>query len=109
MGRRDSDIVGYTFLSQSEESFQDRYVIPLAKMFGWCYYHTHNSRHSAEGFPDLVLVRPPRIIFAELKAKGKKPTRAQEAWLELLGSVPGVEVYDWTPDDADRIVTILER
>ena len=34
-------------------------VVELAKRFGWLLYHTHNSRRSASGFPDLVMVRPP--------------------------------------------------
>jgi len=65
-----------------------------------------------KGFPDLVLVRPPRLLFVELKAKGKKPTPEQEDWLQCLrgvsdymgqsGKRTAVEVYVWDPSDWQR-------
>lgn len=84
-----------------------RAVRELAEWFGWRLYHTWNSIHSPAGFPDLVLVRPPRVIFAELKVRGRKPTPAQQEWLNLLGECPQVEVYLWTDDGWDSIVQTL--
>ena len=44
------------------------------------YYHTRDSRGSAEGFPDYVIrTRPP--IFAELKRDGGRLSAAQVEWL----------------------------
>jgi VRR-NUC domain len=86
----------------------------LAKAHGWVPYHTHDSRHSDSGFPDLVLARPAtstspgRLIFAELKRAKTKTTTAQDTWLSVLAhTVPGVEVYLWRPDDIETIVEIL--
>ena len=56
----------------------------LAKWLGWRVYHTHDSRQSAPGFPDLVLVKPPRCLFAELKTGNGVTTEAQREWLEKL-------------------------
>ena len=42
-------------------------VIDLARLRRWLCYHTHDSRHSAAGFPDLLLVRGRRLMAAELK------------------------------------------
>lgn len=81
----------------------------LAELFGWKCYHTWNSIHSPAGFPDLVLVRPPRVIFAELKMPRRKPTPAQQEWLNLLGECPQVEVYLWTPDDWETVVAVLRK
>ena len=50
-------------------------VRALARRHGWLCSHTHNSLGSDEGFPDLVLVGPERIIFAELKTRvGNSPS-----------------------------------
>jgi VRR-NUC domain-containing protein len=50
----------------SEKGLQAQ-VGELARLCGFPVYHTHDSRHSAPGFPDLVLARPPVIRFVELK------------------------------------------
>jgi hypothetical protein len=67
-----------------------------------------------KGFPDLVLVRPPRLILAELKAnpetqKAGRPSDEQSEWLRQLGLVPGVEVYVWRPTDWQEIYLTLAR
>ncbi len=90
----------------SEKGFACQ-VEQLAKLLGWAVYHSFLSVRSAAGFPDYVLVRPPRVIFAELKALGRKPTPAQEHWLGMLASCPFVEVFLWSPVDWDRIQQTL--
>jgi len=83
------------------------YVRDVARLFGWRRYHTWLSQHSPAGFPDEVLVRPPRIVFAELKSDKGKLTEEQAAWLYELGRVPGLEVHVWRPEDADVIAEVL--
>jgi len=94
------------------------YVRDLCAVRKWRVYHTHDSRHSPAGFPDLVMVRPPRLVFAELKAGAHlKPTPAQAEWLLDLTKVGeafrhaagglGVETYLWNPDHLDEIQKVL--
>jgi len=89
------------------EADLDRAVRMLAETCGWERFHVWNSRHSASGFPDLVLCRPPRLAFAELKSQNGKLTVDQQRWLDFLRSVPSIEVYVWRPDDLDHIARIL--
>lgn len=83
------------------------YVRDLAQVLGWRRYHTWLAKHSPAGFPDEVLVRPPRLVFAELKSASGKLRPDQEAWLDALSEVPGVEVYLWRPEDMDEIARVL--
>ncbi len=85
-------------------------VVELAQLRGWLVYHTHDSRRSAPGFPDLVLslARPPRLIFAELKTDHGRLTPDQVEWMSRLGAV-GVETYLWRPQDFDAITEVLAR
>ncbi|GIV22170.1 MAG: hypothetical protein KatS3mg023_3921 [Armatimonadota bacterium] len=83
-------------------------VRELAELQGWLCYHTWNSLHSPAGFPDLVLVRPPRVLFVELKVGKREPTPAQREWLNLLARCAGVEAYLWKPEDWDEIAKILK-
>jgi hypothetical protein len=83
------------------------YVRDVAKAFGWRRYHTWLSKHSPAGFPDEVLLRPPRLVFAELKSERGKLSAEQEAWLADLRKLPGVEVYQWRPEDMDEIAEVL--
>lgn len=82
----------------------------LANATGYLYYHTWNSQRSTPGFPDLVLVKPPRVIFAECKVDNEKKgklTVAQKVWLEWLDECPGVESYCWRPRDIQEIADVL--
>jgi hypothetical protein len=91
----------------TERGFQ-RQVIRLAKLFGWKAYHTHDSRHSPAGWPDLVLIRRPRVIFAELKTDRNHLTDDQRACLEELRAC-GQEAYEWHPRNWKSIERILAR
>jgi hypothetical protein len=73
-------------------------VIDLARTFQWTVYHTHDSRRSQAGFPDLVMVRDGELIFAELKSEKGKLSPAQREWLREL-DMTSVAVYIWRPVD----------
>lgn len=104
-----------TTLPQTEKQFQQA-VVDLARYQNWSVYHTFDSRRSDPGFPDLVLVKPPTIIFAELKTEGGKVSRAQDQWLARLarcaGYNPGppemrVIAGVWRPQDWVEIEEVL--
>lgn len=61
-----------------------QHVLDLARLLGWRAYHTFDSRHSAAGFPDLVLIKPPRLLFVELKSDKGKLSSAQVEWINDL-------------------------
>ena len=82
-------------------------VKEAAETCGWMFYHTYNSHRSSPGFPDLVMVRPPDIIFVELKAEKGRVTQDQEEWGWALMGCPGVEYYLWRPSDWDELVEVL--
>jgi hypothetical protein len=105
-----------------------RKVIEYAELHRWRVCHFHDSRREvvdkrtgerrlvgdsrAAGFPDLVLVRKHRLIFAELKAEGQTPTDEQAAWLAALHEVStwstgAVQVYTWRPHDWPEIDKVL--
>lgn len=79
----------------------------LARIYRWRLYHPWLSIHSERGWPDVALVRPPRLIFAELKTDRGKTTPAQDEWLALLEAVPGVEAYLWRPSMFQHITEVL--
>lgn len=100
-----------------------RQVINLAKFYGWKVAHfgasvrvvgkdrTFVGDRDSTGFPDLVLVRGERLIFAELKAEKGKVSPAQTAWLvSLTGhSDRPREVYLWYPKDWKIIEETLKK
>jgi hypothetical protein len=90
-----------------EEAFL-QLVLDLARWCGWAVYHTRDSRRSPEGFPDLVLCRPPRVVYAELKTATGKVGAAQERWLARLRDCQR-EAYLWRPDDWDALLATLVR
>ena len=73
-------------------------VKKLARTLQWRIYHNPDSIRCEAGFPDLVLVRHGRLIFAELKKQNGKLSSEQRLWLKDLAYC-GVESYIWVPSD----------
>ncbi len=93
-------------IQQTEAQFQAA-VIGCAEIHHWKSYHTHDSRRSASGFPDLCLVRE-RVVYAELKRSRKeKVSPEQQEWLTVLRNA-GQAAYLWNPEMWDEIEVILE-
>ena len=90
----------------SEKALQQR-IIDTATALKWKFYHTADSRRSVPGFPDLCLVRPPRLLFVELKSDKGRLTLEQQQWLDLLSKVPGVETCVWRPKDLPDAIEYL--
>ena len=88
--------------SEREKDFMDK-LLDAAVPAGWMVYHTYDSRRSTAGFPDLVLVKPPVVVFAELKTEKGKTSEEQRIWLEQLGLCTDIEVHLWRPSNWDEI------
>ena len=107
----------------------------------WCHWRPARTEHGwrtalsgDKGFPDYCCVRPPRLLFAELKDQYSKPSPEQEAWLDDLkecvkvittvpiekgkslsyydanksGTLIIPEVYLWRPSMIDEIAECLK-
>lgn len=61
-----------------------------------------------KGFPDLVLLKPGRLILAELKSPKGRIEPEQKEWHDLFASV-GLPVHIWKPADIDDIILILSE
>lgn len=91
-------------------------VLELAKLYGWRTAHFRPARTTAgwrtpcqgdaKGFPDLVLVKGKRLIFAELKAEGRDLSPEQSQWIEALTLVR-CDLYIWRPSEWEEIVRTL--
>lgn len=82
-------------------------ILELAQLTGWRWYAVPDSRRCPAGWPDLVLVKGDRIIFAELKTDKGKLRRTQEDWLDALSQVREVTVRIWRPGDWPEIERML--
>jgi hypothetical protein len=77
-------------------------VIELAHFYGWRVHHTRAVQlpsgrwatpvQGDNGFPDLVLVRPPDLLFVELKSAVGRTSPEQDLWLGML-KLSGAEVH----------------
>lgn len=98
---------------QTERQFSDA-IVEYARLCGWLIHRDPVWRATAAepGYPDLTMTNGRRIVFAELKGKGKA-TAAQQAWLRTLEAValkvPDdlVRVYLWTPENWGDIELVL--
>lgn len=112
-------------VDMSERAFQTS-VLDLAQRLGWKTAHFHDSRRevtrpsgkrlvigdkAAAGFPDLVMIRDRRMIFAELKTETGKLSAAQAEWEQALDffadMTDGVEYFVWRPAHWSLIERVL--
>jgi hypothetical protein len=82
-------------------------VVRWAIRGGWLVYFTWRSDHSPSGFPDMVLLKGGRLVFAELKAEAGRLSKQQEAWLRALEACDGIDVFVWRPHDEERVRSVL--
>lgn len=89
-------------LPQSEKQWMAN-VTQVARLYGFVVYHTHDSRRSEPGFPDLIMIKGRYMIVVELKTDTGKVTHAQQAWLDAFAGVREVRACVWRPGGANTI------
>lgn len=106
--------------AMTERELQDA-VVRCAQALGYLVHHARpgmdrrgrwkTAIQGHPGFPDLVLVRPPRVLVVELKSERGVVSPWQEQWLAALAACPGVECYVWRPGNwlSGEIELVLRR
>ena len=89
----------------SESDFQKQ-VIRLFRDAGWQVWHNPDSRKTQGGVPDLLCLKPGRLLFLELKTEKGRVRPAQKEVLELIQSA-GVEAYLIRPSDWENMIEDL--
>tara|TARA_R110000751_G_scaffold185598_1_gene292055 strand:- start:335 stop:703 length:369 start_codon:yes stop_codon:yes gene_type:complete len=103
---RSGRVKNFTDNLLTEKAFMDS-IVQLARQTGWLVYHTHDSRRSEPGFPDLVMTKVKRLVIAEIKTEKGKTSPAQDQWLSTLRTARGVKVKLWRPSDWPEIERTL--
>lgn len=85
--------------NMAEKTLQGRVEL-LARELGWLFYHTHDSRRSQAGFPDIVLAYPAtgRLVVRELKTMKGTLSTDQQQWLAAF-TTAGIDTGVWRPID----------
>lgn len=75
-------------------------VADAARTLGWLVYHTYDSHRSEPSFPDLVLVKPPYVLFVDIKTEVGELSQEQVLWLQRLDNCthPPIALL-WRPSD----------
>lgn len=105
----------------TEREFQT-HVLALAKRLGWTSWHdgatnaprvcyackapSRGFQRNAKGLPDLILVRGPRLIWAELKSQDGVTKPEQRQWIADLRAA-GQTVFVWRPSQWSEIESVL--
>lgn len=90
----------------SERAFQGT-VTDALELYGWAWYHTHDSRRSPAGFPDIIAVRGPVMLAIELKREDGKTSVSQYRWLDMLRAT-GARAYVIRPSNFDTLLTMIK-
>jgi hypothetical protein len=88
-------------------------VMQLLTLRRWLWTHSRRSDRAIlqgdPGFPDIIAVRPPRLLAIELKSARGRVGPMQPEWLDRLQK-SGAESYVWRPTDwlSGEIERVLE-
>lgn len=94
--RKPAELGTKAILPMSEADLQTA-VLELCRHHGVLVYHTHDSRRSQPGFPDLVIAGSRGVLFRELKSDQGKLTADQVQWATTLGLTANWGL--WRPPD----------
>jgi hypothetical protein len=83
------------------------FILTVAELGRSLDYLVHITWNSPQGYPNLTLVKAPRVIFAECERDTPALIAPQRQWLDTLDACPGVERYIWHPGDMPAIREIL--
>lgn len=96
------------------------WVLELAQTFGWRCHHSPDSPDARKlprgrrgeylvdpGCPDIIAVRPPRVLFIEVKSSRGRLRRGQQEWRAELLQCPGVQLHLWRPGDELKAQEVL--
>jgi hypothetical protein len=76
-------------------------IVSEARRWGWRAHYAWTSIHSPKGWLDLVLCKPPVILFCELRCERGKLTQEQSEWIACLQAW-GLDARVWRPGDLEE-------
>ena len=94
-------------------------LITIGRTFDWLAYATFRSFRSEPGFPDIVFVKSPSVLFVEVKTEkgklrkgrmnkaGSRWLPGQDDWGNALSDCPGVEYHLVRPTTYDDFIVRL--
>jgi hypothetical protein len=95
---------------------EEEVLLAVTEALSWHGYRWTHIRRSdkaltmgSPGLPDLIAVRGPRLIAAELKAERGRFTADQSAWLDALVRVEEVDARVVRPSTLDAFLCSLEE
>lgn len=93
----------------TERQFQAQVEL-YATARGFMVYHTHDSRRSHAGWPDLVLCKPEtrQLAFVELKSEHGRVTPGQAKWLRALHDC-GMKAGVFRPSTSHELFAWLDE
>lgn len=83
---------------QMSEATLQNLVLGYVRARGLLAYHTHDSRRSEPGWPDLVIVGDGGVLYRELKSKTGRVSPDQLMWIDALEKA-GANADVWRPVD----------
>lgn len=91
------------------ESDLQAVIVETAELAGWLVFHDHDARRNPAGLPDLILVKPPRVVFLELKTDTGRIRPAQQVWLDALAQCDTIASALIRPEHLETVIEYLTR
>lgn len=83
-----------------------KYLKGLSKCFCW---KEHGGMYGTAGIPDIICCYRGRFVAFEVKAKGNKPTKLQEAMIRRINEAGGTALTVYSLEDVKKIIMKVEE
>jgi hypothetical protein len=103
--------VPFTLPSDAPEGQLQGEIQKLCTQLGLLFFHVHDARKSAPGWPDCAIIHPEGgpLYLWELKNATAEPEPNQERWLRALERATRVDVQVYRPADLPLIAERLTQ
>jgi hypothetical protein len=88
-------------------------AVEALTIFGWRWTHPRRSDKALTmgdpGLPDIIAVKPPDLLFVEVKSHAGRLSEAQSAWMADIRNCPAVGYFLLRPDTLDTFIRLLQH
>ena len=85
------------------------HVVDICEKQGFLWHHLYDLYKGFTGCPDLMMAKPPRLIFIKFKVQGRELGNEEHLWMQTMERCHGVEAYVFYSNDLHKAMSVIRE